>query len=184
MPRLRNRKAEFTYSFEVKFIAVFSLFLLIIVVGGCDFYYKNMPFASIPAQTISGSVTIGSDWTEIIPPAPLRPIVHDPWIILGYFGYSKGSFTDDKGEVLNLADGRKTKIEAFLFDDKGGIYELQISGTGGGIMLTRKIKVEIVNGKQRNIVLDFPNDRVYTKLKIRSEIPLECDKIEWINAHA
>ena len=163
------------------------LFIFLIITtatGGCDFYYRNMPFASIPAQTISGPVTIGSEWTEIIPPAPLRPIVHDPWITLGYFGYSKDSFADDKGEVLNLADGRKTKIEAFLFDNKGGVYELQISGTGGGIMLTRKIKVEIVNGKQRNVVLDFPNDRVYTKLKIRSEIPLECNKIEWINAKA
>ena len=60
-----------------------------IVLCGCDFYYKNMPFVPIPPQTVSGPVEIGSDWIEIIPPEPLRPIVKSQWINLGYFGYSK-----------------------------------------------------------------------------------------------
>lgn len=164
---------------------IFIFVICAAVLSGCDFYYKNMPFVPIPPQKISGAVEIGPEWIEIVPPQPLRPIVHDPWITLGFLGYSKGDYNDrETEESLNLADGRKTKIEAFLFDDKGDSYELQLSGVGGGIILGRKMKVEIIGGKQENTVLNFPSDRVYTKLKIRSEIPLACDKIEWINAKA
>lgn len=78
-----------------------------------------------------------------------------------------------------MADGRKTRIEAFLFDDKGESYELQIGGTGGGVTLTRKFVIEIIDGKADYTFLNFPTDRVYVKLKIRSEIPLKFDSIEW-----
>ena len=165
--------------------STFILVIFTIVLGGCDFYYKNMPFVSVPPQTISGPVTIDSNWVEIIPPEPLRVVAHDPWITLGYLEYSNNGFSDRETEdSLNLADGRKTKIEGFLFDDKGESYELQLFGVGSGIQIGRKMKIEIVNGKSKNIVLNFPSDRTYTKLRIRSEIPLACDKIEWINAKA
>lgn len=121
---------------------MFIIFVMVgIICGGCDFYYRNVPFVSIPAQTISGPIVIGSDWTEIIPPEPLRPIAEHNLITLGFYKENKGDFTDDirKGEILILADDRKTKIEGFLFDDKGESYELQISGSGGGIILTRKM---------------------------------------------
>lgn len=157
--------------------------MLAVISSGCDFYHKNMPFAPIPPQTVSGPVVIGPEWIEIVPPEPLKPLVKSQWINLGYSGYNNNGYSDPETEdSLNLADGRKTKIEAFLFDDKGESYELQLAGVGNGVILDRKAKVEIIDGEPRKVILDFPSDRVYTKLKIRSEIPLKCDKIEWIGS--
>lgn len=164
---------------------MFITFVMVgIICGGCDFYYRNMPFVSIPTQTISGPITIGSEWIEIIPPEPLRPIVNYQWISLGFYGENKGDFTDQnqKDTALILQDGRKNRIEAFLFDDKGESYELQIVGRGGGIILRRKGEVREENGRFYYSSVNFPTDRVYTKLKIKSEIPLACDKIEWIGS--
>ncbi len=152
--------------------------------SGCDFFYRNTPFVPIPTQTISGPVVIGPEWIEIVPPEPLRPTVKHNWITLGFYKENKGDFTDDiqKGEILILDDGRKTKIEGFLIDANGESYELSISGRGGGIQLTRKMTAEVIEGRQKYKFVNFPIDRVYARLKIRSEIPLECDKIEWIGS--
>ena len=164
--------------------SVLAALALVVALNGCDFYYKNMPFAPIPPQTISGPIEIGSEWVEIVPPAPLRPIAEHNWISLGFYGENKGDFTDDiqKGETLILADGGKTKIEGVLTDNVGENYELQISGRGGGIILTRKMTAETDGQATKYKFSNFPTDRVYIKLRLRSEIPLKCDKIEWIGS--
>jgi hypothetical protein len=151
--------------------------------GGCDVIYQS-EFVSVPYQSISDSVVIGAEWVEIIPPTPLKPYKSIQEIVLRFDNYDRKNFTDDLQEkILNLSDGRKTKIDAFLFDEKGEMYELGISGTGGvggGISFTRKLKEEIINGKTEYSFQSFPADRNYTKLKIRSEIPIQINKIEWI----
>ena len=162
-----------------------SLLILIFVLtlSGCAAIYRS-GFVSVPRQPISDAITIGSEWIEIVPPAPLIPYATLQEVILRFDNYDRKNFTDDlRGEILNLADGRKTKIEAFLFDDKGESYELQImatGGEGGGFTLGRKMIPDIADGKPNYKYLDFPTDRIYTKLKIRSEIPIKCSKIEWI----
>lgn len=114
----------------------------------------------------------------------MRPIVRSQWINLGFYKENKGDFIDgsENDETLILEDGRRTKIEGFLFDDRGESYELHIVGRGGGIMLRRKISDKTTDAEPDYTSRNFPSDRVFTKLKIRSEIPLKCDKIEWINS--
>lgn len=162
---------------NVKFVFVLAVFAIIL--GGCDFYYRNMPFVPIPPQTISGPVEIGSGWIDIVPSKPLSPLGSTNWISLGYNGYEKGKYSEGDGKFLNLADGRTTRIEAFLFDDKGEMYELEVSRTSNGPQLHKKGKVKILNGVPDYSETKFPNDRVFVRLKIRSELPLMCSKIEW-----
>ncbi len=162
---------------NIKF--VFVLAVLAFVSSGCDFYYRNMPFVPIPPQTISGPVVIGSEWVEVVPPKPLSPLGSTNWISLGYSEYEEGRYAEGDGKTLNLVDGRVTRIEALLFDDRGEIYELEVSRTSNGPQLHRKGKVKILNGVPDYSETKFPSDRVFVRLKIRSEISLDCSKIEW-----
>lgn len=175
---LKYRKSLFNQSSTSLLILAFVLTL-----SSCAAIYRS-GFVSVPHQEISGSVTIGSEWTEIVPPVPLKPYATLQEVVLRFDDYDRKNFTDNlQGEILNLADGRKTKIEAFLFDDKGESYELQIMGTGGeggGFTLSRKMIPDIANGNPNYKYLNFPTDRTYVKLKLRSEIPIKCDKIEWV----
>lgn len=154
---------------------------LAVAITGCDFYYKNMPFVPIPPQKISGAVEIGSDWIEIVPPKPLKPLGYTNWIKLEYKGFKemKDVKINDQS-ILELADGRNTKVEGFLYDDKGEEFELELSQSSAGPELYRKGISKIGDGKTDYSMVNFPYDRVYTKLKIRSEIPLKCDKVEWL----
>ena len=157
-----------------------SISLFVLTLNACAGIYQS-GFVSVPHQPISSAVTIGSEWVEIVPPTPLKPFGSEQWVNLGYTEYSKSGYSDGvEGTTLNLADGRKTRIEAFLYDDKGENYELQIGGVGGGVVLSRKMLVINTNGKPDYKALDFPTDRTYTKLRIRSEIPLKVNQIEWV----
>ena len=159
--------------------SIVLLLLTTVFFGGCDFYYKNMPFVPIPPQTVSGSITIGSSWMEIVPPKPLKPLGVTNWITLGCKNYKVFDWAENEKNILELADGRNTKIEAYLYDDRGESYLLRIYQTSNGPELHRKELSEIGDGKNNYSTVEFPKDRVYIKLKIRSEIPLECDNIEW-----
>ncbi len=170
-----------------KYKSIFILALFAFISSGCDSFYRNMPFVSIPAQTISGSVVIGSEWIEIVPPQPLSPLGSTNWISLSYKGFKEMKDTKIFDQsILEMADGRNTKVEAFLYDDKGKEYELELFQSSAGPELYRKGKI-IWSGEPNFSHPDytevkFPSNRVYTKLKIRSEIPFECDKIEWIGS--
>ncbi len=172
------------YFLKPTFLLLF--FIIVITLSGCKTIY-NSGFVRPPVQPISDSIKIGPEWIEIIPPKPLIPYGKSQYILIGFPFYDRKNYSSDanKGEVLNLADGRKTKIESFIYDEIGNSYELQISGTGGniedgmGFSLGPKLFVIEKNGSQEYDAIDFPKDQVFTKLKIRSEILLNSDRIEW-----
>jgi hypothetical protein len=136
--------------------AIFCLFMLLLLFmfGGCGTIYKT-GFVPIPNQPISGPIEIGSEWVEIIPTNAIKPL-----------GFAKSPLNSN---ILLLKDGRTTQIEAFMFDNEGNSHELQISGFGGGgFQLYRTNEY-------------FPLDKTYLKLKIRSQIPLKTEGIEWVS---
>lgn len=149
------------------------------VSSGCDKVYES-GIIPTPHQSISGAIEIGTDWVEITPPQPLKPITESAVKIQYSNSDVHDSFSDDGTELI-LADGRKTKIEAILYDDKGKDYELGIVGSGSGIHFGLKPVNEIKDGRASYSFPDFPKDKVFVKLRVRSRIPLKCDNIEWIN---
>lgn len=154
-----------------------SILVFALTYSGCSAIYRS-GFVSVPRQELSGALTIGSEWIEIIPPAPLKTYGTRQAISVEYSAQGFNYTDDEKGEILNLADGRKTKIEAFLYDSQGEEYELQMIASG--FLLGRKWVKENIATTSEYIIPKFPTDRTYTKLKIRSEIPIDCKKIEWI----
>lgn len=160
------------------------LAVLIFNLSGCGTIYKS-GFVSVPRQPVSDSIEITSEWVEITPPAPLIPYGNSQYIDLECEGYKKNDWSSagDNENVLELADGRITKIEAFLFDSRGQGFELKVSQTSAGPELVRKGKVKWSGepnfSKADYSEVNFPPDSVFTKLRIRSQIPLKCNKIEW-----
>jgi hypothetical protein len=159
-----------------KNIIVFSILFSILIFAGCSSIYKT-GFFPIPTQEVSGPIVIGPQWIEIIPPKPLIPYGKFQYLRLKFEGYNKFSEMDPEGVMVELEDKRKTKIEAILFDQTGETYELIISGRGDGIILDRR------SNTKTEIAPDFPNNQTYTKFKIRSEIPLNCEFIKWIGTN-
>jgi hypothetical protein len=149
--------------------AIFCLFMLLLLFmfGGCGTIYKT-GFVPIPNQPISGPIEIGSEWVEIIPTNAIKPLGGQHWVLVKFLGcdFAKSPLNSN---ILLLKDGRTTQIEAFMFDNEGNSHELQISGFGGGgFQLYRTNEY-------------FPLDKTYLKLKIRSQIPLKTEGIEWVS---
>jgi hypothetical protein len=155
---------------------------------GCKTIYKS-EFVPIPRQSMSGPIEIGTEWVEIVPPKPLIPYGKYQTIFITNQDFNHKILSYP--EALTLLDGQKTKIEAILYDDKGEAYSLEVSRqrvvrseqdeiVPAGFDLGR-VPVEVVtpDGRADLSRPDFPEDRTYTKLRIRSEIVLKCQSIEW-----
>lgn len=148
---------------------------LTFVTGGCVIY--EMYESSSPAyQPISGAVEIGTDWVEITPPTPLKSVQSQQYVSVEMKG---ADMWEEDLKTVKYKDGRKGKIEAFLFDEKGQSYELEIGGISGGVNLARKLPPRTPDAPPR-VEPDFPRDRLYTRLRIRSEVPIRSEKIEWV----
>jgi hypothetical protein len=161
--------------------AIFYLFMLLLLFmfGGCGTIYKT-GFVPIPNQPISGAIEIGSEWIEIIPPKPLVSFTSTVISFRGIDYDSRKIALNDLEPLIVLKDGRRTKLEAVLYDNNGESYELRIAALGNGVDFQRKATYEIVNGKNEIKLHAFPSDRTFTMLKIRSQIPLKCDLIELV----
>lgn len=167
--------------FSRTYIILFVL-LLALSLSGCGVIY-NSEFIPAPDQEISGPIEVGPEWVEIVAPKPLIPYktIQKVQLAFGEVDYMAGA--DESRESLALKGGKRTKIEAVLFDNKGESYDLSISsigGEGGGAGLSRKTVQQEVDGKTREVGLYFPEDRTFTKLKIKSSIPIKLDKIKWV----
>lgn len=145
------------------------------VAGGCVAYaiYESL---SSTIQPISGAVDIGSEWIEIVPPEPLKAMQVRQEIYLEIPGVTTWSVED--GKTVKYEDGRSGKIEGTLHDDQGQSYELAISGKSGGLYLSRKLPP--VTYDSPPLATRFPRDRSYSKLRVRSEVPVNSSKIEWV----
>ncbi len=170
--------------FRMSWIATACICLLL--QSGCGPIYRS-GFVQPPRQPISGPVEIGPEWLELTAPEPLIPYGKNQVIVIGFNDYDKnGASWNEELELLNLSDGRQTRVEAFIYDDRSEEYSLTISGFGGfngGLWLSRKSEVNWDNvhnaSNPEYSDVGFPQDRRYIKLRIRSEIPLKCDFIAW-----
>lgn len=165
-----NKRQTIIFSISVIFFIVFST-------AGCE-----MIFLSSQPQIIAESIEIGTEWKEIVPPSPLKVknLHQNVSLKMSESVWREATWdeSDPKRQTLKYGDGKTGKIEAILFDEKGESYELQINGKGGGFNLGRPVKPRNPDEPPNNQP-DFPSDRTFNKLRIRSDVPLHLDKIEW-----
>ena len=86
--------------------------------------------------------------------------------------WTKADWISRKDEnIINYSDGRSGRINIVLYDNNGVSYDLRVSSLGEGLGFSWFSS----DGKE----LKLPSDREYTKLKIRSDIALHVEKIEF-----
>lgn len=158
---------------NLNFKVILLVLIIMTITNGCGEIY-NSGLVPIPSQPISGAVEIGTDWTEIAPPEPLEPLGESNKIIFNC-SVDETKPIDKEGTKISLKDGTSTNIEAVILDSKGETSELGIGGYGGGFIMYRR------NPAKGSLSGEFPKDRTYTKLKIRSQLPVKCESIEWFS---
>ncbi len=156
-----------------------SFLIAICLLTSCRSIYES-GFVPIPNQPISGPIEIGNVWIDIIPPKPLVSYKSTAIKFRGIDYDSEKIPLNDPEPLIFLKDGRITKLEVILYDDKGESYELRIGGLGNGVSFYRKATYEIVNGKKEIKLHAFPHDRTFTKLQVRSQLPIKCELIELV----
>jgi hypothetical protein len=170
------------YSANLKrFTLVLFIFLFTIIGSNCQAIYET-GFVPIPDQPISDEVEIGSEWVELTPPKPLIPYGKSQSVEIGFLDYDITKSSRNHS-ILHLADGRQTRIEAFLYDDQGNSYPLQIGARGGGVNFFPRGEKKSADDPDFYLgeysFTSFPTDRTYTKLRMRSEISLKCKYVHW-----
>jgi hypothetical protein len=145
--------------------------------SGCGIFGELKTIFSAP-QKISGKVKIDGNWIEIIPPEPLPSTAGKHLVAVTTVAVRGYDETDKTGQTLKFEDGESGQVEAILFDDRGNEYQLGVVAVGGkaGGFYLGKIHD---SGKRQADEPDFPHERTYNKLKIRSDVAFAAEKIEW-----
>ena len=139
---------------------------LLVVFGGLIYAIVS----SNSEQIVSGPVTLSSEWTEFIPRKPLRPEKQWHNIVLDV-DPTEGLVEDNlHDEHMQLANGVNLKPEIQLVDSQGNVFAMQVS---------RSAVPSRYNNGLIGYVSNLPEDRVYTKVRVRSNAPVRLSKIVW-----
>ena len=118
-------------------------------------------------RSISGPLTLSSNWIEIIPAKPIRAAKQHQDIVL-YVDPAEGLVKDNLHmERIQLASGALLKPEIQLFDQNGNEFTAAIENYAGN-----------KNGLLGRIS-ELPTERTYTKLRIRSDKAVRLSRVVW-----
>jgi hypothetical protein len=121
-------------------------------------------------QPVSGKTEIGADWKDIVPPSPLQVVENEQSIRLRLTGIEDMTHSNS----LILTDGREITFTAVVIDDQGSSYPLSLGGIAGDQHAYFYRAGEYPPGP------DFDVDRTIVKLRLKSDLPLELDEIQWV----
>jgi hypothetical protein len=132
----------------------------VILLAAIGLYQQRSPFLD---REIKGSVTLSSEWIEIIPEQPLKPEREQQEIVLHLEEPFVGDF-EAKG--VRLPNGSIIQPEVQLVDVAGNIHILKYYGFRGRKLIRFTLKGQL-------------NGREYRSVRVRSEQPIRCKGIIW-----
>ena len=139
---------------------------LLVLFGGL-FAYAIYESKSVD-QVVATDVLVSSEWTEITPDSLMKVNRQIQSLVFVIDGYKHD--VSDKIWQIKLPDGTVVKPEVQIFDEYGNVYCLQDSGrSNNDINFTPEGTAE------------FPKDKNYTKIRIRSDKPFQVSKVIWQN---
>jgi hypothetical protein len=156
--------------------AVVAIITLLIIAAGCDQSGPGQALLGeqvnpdLYIQPVSGKTEFGKDWKDIVPPTPLQVVENEQSIRLKLDGIKDMTHSDS----LLLTDGRKVTITAEVIDDQDRRYPLTLGGIGGAQHAYFYRAGDYPPGP------DFDVDRTIVKLRLKSDLPLEVDEIQWV----
>ncbi len=149
---------------------------------GCDSQIATTLFAKNPVQ-VSGSLQIGPAAKKIVLEPPLvARFTHQKLLLVVPSQQFEGLKVSDSGSAepeATFADGRKTKIQVTLIDDRGQEYALRLNYSSGGLAMHKNQPPRKFSDPP-STVPDFPPDRPFKQMIIRSDLPIALDRIEWV----
>ncbi len=153
------------------FITIGLLFGIAVMVLGVFEYgmYRLEPVRDVVAV----DVNVTREWQEFSPPKPLKIRRQTQRLEINIVGY-KFDVNEQLPWKITLENGTVVNPEVQIVDQFGNTFELRDSTrVGTTIGFT---PVGDANGDT-----SFPNDRTYTKVRIRSDVPFRCSSIVWTN---
>lgn len=153
----------------LKAVLVVLLIGLASVVGLAAYFYFVI-FGNAD-RTLARNLQVTSEWTEIKIDPPVRPSYHYQAIYLRPVNYVIDRYAI--GFDIRLPDGTVVRPEVELYDYSGEVVELHQKG--------------FTMGHEGADYADFspanklPAGRTYAKLRVRSDVPFVCERIEWID---
>jgi hypothetical protein len=121
-------------------------------------------------QPVSGPISLTSEWTTVKPPQPLRVAgKHRQVVCLHVDSIADVDF--EKGVVV-MGNGQRHVVEGEATDNKQSKYPLKVRERGGR-------HVCLYRFGERHSGSDFPEERTIVSLRVRSEPPLQVEKIVW-----
>ena len=138
----------------LKTLGLFSVTIVTFTLAGCSGYYMT--------ELINAPVHVTRDWVELTPPQPLKCDLNDQEILVEV---ATPHETETKGWGVVLRDGSVANPEVRMLDKAGTQYNLEERSFWGPALCLR--------GRV------LPNHTDFTKVMIRSEVPIDVSKITW-----
>lgn len=123
---------------------------------------------------ISGPASLGEEWAEFRPAAPLKAEKNFQWVVLELeppFKYDLKREGDGpkKGQGILMPDGDVINPEIELIDQYGNVFRFVWAGAKGDAPVYDLPYPD-----------KLPRDREYTAIRIRSPRPVKCKAIYWL----
>jgi hypothetical protein len=131
---------------------------------------------------LSGAVTITGQWIELQPKTPLKADKTYQYVLLDLEPPFKDDWNSegrgpDKGAGILMPDGEAINPEIEVLDQNGNVFNLIYHGATGGPFLTSSEAPKYGYPK----LAEFPRDRMYKTVRIRSRRPINVKAIYWFN---
>lgn len=144
--------------------------------SGMPFVWRFVILAALVAQAcsieqpISGPVSLTGEWKTITPPEPLRVAgKHRQVVCLHVDSISDADF---EKSIVVMNNGQQHLVEGEATDNEQAKYPLKVRERGGGHFCLYRFG-------ERPPGSDFPDDGTIVSLRVRSEPPLQIEKIVW-----
>ena len=119
------------------------------------------------SRKIARHLDISTNWMELTPQPPLRAKKQSQHLQILVDGYNRG---DEDRNWIRLPDRTIVNPEVEIWDEYGRVYDLRPSSLiPSGVGFTGKFAPRS----------SFPQDRSYTKVRIRSDKPFQASKVIW-----
>ena len=146
---------------------------LLLVVGIAGYFFFVI-FGNSD-QTLARNLAVTNEWNEVKIDPPVKPAYRHQAIYLRLVNFKIDRAA--KGFEIRLPDGTVVEPEVEIYAEHGNMFKLHKSGFAMG----RDDYVEFAFGAKENNYMSLPTNRTYTQLRIRSDVPFICERINWID---
>lgn len=143
-----------------------AAFAILLVLGWIEYWFATKQ----SDIEVASDVDISTDWIELTPKPPLRARKHCQYVLIFVDGCDTTS--DDSSTHLFLPDGTSVTVDLEILDNTSKAYKLSPS-----------LFIESGVGYSGNYAArsSFPQDKPFTRIRMRSDKPFRASKIIWEN---